>query len=317
MTFLKLVAILLLMVGCVHELPEENELYRSGGKTYKLEDLSTNLQYQAFQIEKKRYEDLLEVVSKQILEEDLQTNSELKQKIENADKNISEEDLKGFYKKNKSKIPYAYEVIKKQLKKMYVENKVQELKSTRLEELSKQKNIQLAIRPPVSPVFEISDKGYPVKGDGRVTVVEYADFTCPVCRSAFSKTKDFYERNQDRVRLVYKYFYREGSYQGKRLAKLGYCAHQNKKFWEYSKHVYTNQGKYSKLTTDAVAKEIGMKTDDLKECYRDKNTTKFVEDSMKEAKKLKVVATPSFYLNGMFVSSGDDLSSLERVIQNL
>ncbi len=316
MRIIKLLTILFL-VGCVHELPEENELYRSGGKTYKLEDLSSELQYEAFQIEKKRYEDLLEIVSKQIINDDLKSNKALKQKIENADKDISDLELKNYYQKNKAKIPYEFNTIKKQLEKMYVQSKIQKLKSNRLEELSSQKNIQLAIKPPLSPLFKIKEEGYPVKGDGRLTVVEYADFTCPICRSAFGEVEGFYARNKDKVRFVYKYFHRDNSYQGKRLAKLGFCAHQSNKFWEYSKHVYENQGKYSQLTTDVLAKKTGIKTEDLTTCYRDKKTEEFVKNSMKEAKKLNVIATPSFYLNGRFITSGDNLSLLEGLIKNL
>ena len=42
-----------------------------------------------------------------------------------------------------------------------------------------------------------------------------------------------------------------------------------------------------------------------------------MKDSVDEANKLHVTATPSFFVNGKFIASGDHLDTLEMVVNNL
>ncbi len=93
---------------------------------------------------------------------------------------------------------------------------------------------------------QIQMKDAPSLGDAKaaVTVVEYSDFECPVCRSLHDVLRGMLPNYAGKVRLVFKDFPLEQLHPWARTAAIaGRCAYQQdpNAFWKMYDFIYDNQ----------------------------------------------------------------------------
>lgn len=86
---------------------------------------------------------------------------------------------------------------------------------------------------PTPKTIEIGDS--PVKGDGKVTIVEFSDFECPYCIRHFTQTygklvSEYVEKGL--VKYVFKHFPLSFHPNAQKSAEAAECAKEQGKFWE-------------------------------------------------------------------------------------
>jgi protein-disulfide isomerase len=162
----------------------------------------------------------------------------------------------------------------------------------------------------------------PVTGNpnATVTIVEFADFECPVCRQLHEAIRGLLPK-YPQVRLVFKDFPLEQMHPWARTAALaGRCAYQQdpKAFWKVYDYLYDNQDLISASNAwdKAVdyAGQAGLKTDVFKSCMTSPEATAAVDASIANGKLMEVNSTPTLFVNGRRIV-GADSHQLEQVIQ--
>jgi len=165
-------------------------------------------------------------------------------------------------------------------------------------------------------------KAAPVTGadNATVTIVEFADFECPVCRQLHEAIRGLLPK-YPQARLVFKDFPLEQMHPWARTGALaGRCAYQQdpKAFWKMYDSLYDNQDVISAANAwdKAVdyAGQAGLKTDAFKSCITSPEATAAVDASIANGKLLDVNSTPTLFVNGRRVV-GADANQLEQVIQ--
>ena len=164
--------------------------------------------------------------------------------------------------------------------------------------------------------------GVPSSGpaDATVTMVEFSDFECPHCRDLFGILKTV-EPEFPQVRFVFKDFPLVEIHPWAMTAALGArCAYQSSPaaYWKVQDALFTNQDSISadnvwdQITAYATA--AGVSADSLHACMASPDTKKFIDDEIAEGKSLTVESTPTLFINGRPVISGDKqlLESLIR-----
>ena len=153
-----------------------------------------------------------------------------------------------------------------------------------------------------------------------VTIVEFADFECPVCRQLHEAIRGLLPK-YPQVRLVFKDFPLEQMHPWARTGALaGRCAYQQdpKAFWKMYDNLYDNQDLISAANAwdKAVdyAGQAGLKTDAFKGCMTSPEATAAVDASIANGKLLDVNSTPTLFVNGRRVV-GADARQLEQVLQ--
>jgi protein-disulfide isomerase len=153
-----------------------------------------------------------------------------------------------------------------------------------------------------------------------VTIVEFADFECPVCRQLHEALRSLLPK-YPQVRLVFKDFPLEQMHPWARTGALaGRCAYGQdpKAFWKMYDYLYDNQELISASNAwDKAldyARQAGLKTDDFKACLTSPEATAAVNASIANAKVMDVNSTPTLFVNGRRVV-GADARQLEQVIQ--
>lgn len=165
-------------------------------------------------------------------------------------------------------------------------------------------------------------KAAPVTGaaNAPVTIVEFADFECPVCQRLHEALKSLLPK-YPQVRFAFKDFPLEQMHPWARTGALaGRCAYQQdpKAFWKMYDYLYGNQDLISAANawdkSVDYAGQAGLKTDEFKACMTSPEATAAVDANIANGKLLEVTSTPTLFVNGRRVV-GADPNQLEQVIQ--
>jgi protein-disulfide isomerase len=168
----------------------------------------------------------------------------------------------------------------------------------------------------------IQMKDAPSLGDPRatVTLVEFSDFQCPVCRSLHDVLRGMLP-NYPQVRVVFKDFPIEVLHPWARTAALaGRCAYQQdpKAFWKVYDAIYDQQevisaeNAWSKMAD--FAGQSGLNPDAFKACMASPEAAAAVDASRANGQQLDVNSTPTVFVNGRRLV-GADPHALEQYIQ--
>jgi protein-disulfide isomerase len=155
-------------------------------------------------------------------------------------------------------------------------------------------------------------KDAPVWGDPKasITMVEFSDFECPVCRNLHDVLQGLLA-NYPQVRLVFKDFPLEKHPWARSAAVAGRCAYNQdpKAFWKLYDLIYDNQdiispeNSYSRMTD--YASQIGLNPDPFKSCLASPEAAAAVDASHANGMALQVSSTPTIFINGRRIVGAD------------
>jgi protein-disulfide isomerase len=162
----------------------------------------------------------------------------------------------------------------------------------------------------------------PSLGDPKapVTLVEYSDFECPVCRNLHDVLRGMLQNYAGKVRVVFKDFPIEQIHPWARTAAIaGRCAYQQdpKAFWKMYDFIYDNQevisaaNAWTKMAD--YAGQSGLDAGAFKSCMASPEAGAAVNASRANGQKLEVNSTPTVFVNGRRLV-GADAHLLEQYI---
>jgi len=308
--------------ACAHH---QDPLFRYDGKDYYTTDLPEAERQAVYKLDQEYYEARQEKIRALVLDlyvADLAKTRKVavadlrKRLLENPD-GPSEDEMRAFFDRQKGKLPYSYDLVKAEIKDWIVESLQEEKRLQLLAEVEKKKKVTVYMTPPTPPTFNIPVQGFPGKGvpTAPVTVVEYADFTCPECQKAVAHVQKVLKKYAGKVRYVYKYFPRTENAFAHAAAKAGYCAQQQDRFWQYHDYAFENQARAGWEPANVVAEKAGLDEKVFTACLDDKKTTAFIDESYSEGVKFGVHATPTFFVNGQLVVNGHNADALSKAIE--
>jgi protein-disulfide isomerase len=169
---------------------------------------------------------------------------------------------------------------------------------------------------------QIQMKDAPALGDPKaaVTLVEYSDFECPVCRSLHDVLRDLLPKYSGKVRVVFKDFPLDQLHPWARTAAIaGRCAFRQDPmaFWKMYDFIYDNQeiisasNAWTKMMD--YAGQSKLDTDTFKSCMASPEADAAVNASHANGQLLDVNSTPTVFVNGRRLV-GSDAHLLEQYI---
>src|SRR5919202_1125026 len=151
--------------------------------------------------------------------------------------------------------------------------------------------------------------------DLKVVLVEFSDFQCPYCAQAHKTIKEFMEKHQNEVTLVYKHFPLTPIHpEAMPSAKAAWAAGQQGKFWEFHDALFTQQDKLGEPLYVATAKALNL---DLKRFDQDRNSnaaSAAIQKDVHMAENLGVSGTPFLVMNGEPIPGAAQLADLEGLL---
>lgn len=156
-------------------------------------------------------------------------------------------------------------------------------------------------------------EGAPVLGNPNapITIVEYSDFECPVCRGLHDALRGLLPK-YPQVKVIFKDYPIEQIHPWARTAALaGRCAYQQdpRAFWKIYDLIYDNQdlisasNAYDKMID--YAGRAGLNADTFKTCLASSQAAAEVDASIANGTLLEVRSTPTLFINGRKLVGAD------------
>jgi protein-disulfide isomerase len=163
--------------------------------------------------------------------------------------------------------------------------------------------------------------------DAKVTIVEFADFQCPACRSMTGTLDALQKEYGDRVLFVFRNYPLDakcnssisGSFHENacNAATLARCAGQYGKFWQFYETAYANQKDMSPTTLKQWANDVGLTDEQITQCQASQDILAKIKDDVALGNKLGIDSTPTIYINGRKVLGGRSAAELRTQIDQL
>jgi protein-disulfide isomerase len=150
-----------------------------------------------------------------------------------------------------------------------------------------------------------------------VQIVEFADYECPYCQKVNDDLRRLREQFGDQVSLVYKDFPLPMHPLAAKAAAAARCAGVQGKFWEFHDALFqTKRIQVSDLKLQA--RTLKLDTARFDQCLDGDEQIAVVRKDAQEAKRLGLDGTPSFFINGHFMSGSIGYEKLRgTVLQEL
>lgn len=178
--------------------------------------------------------------------------------------------------------------------------------------------VEVYLKKPTLPVFPVNlgDAPYKGGGDAKVSIVEFSDFQCPFCSKGATVLTALEKKYGNKIKIGFKHFPLPFHAQAKIAAEASMCAHEQgvKNFWKIHDLMFADQTKLDKDNLIGLAKKIGLKEDEFKNCLETNKHLKRIEKDMAEGGALGVKSTPTFFINGKLINGAQPIEVFSEVI---
>jgi protein-disulfide isomerase len=200
----------------------------------------------------------------------------------------------------------------------------------KLDDLSKQLDVltaKVASVPAAAPkrrpepdpndVYAVPIAGAAVDGpaDALVTIVRAYDYACPYCEKSRATMDDIRARYPKEVRIVYRSFIVHPAV-ATLPAEAACAAQQEGHFVDYDKRLWDEsfaQRKFDQTEMETIAGEVGLDLDRFRADMSGACVSRIGVDQQEMA-AVGVGATPTFFINGRYLSGAQPLPSFTAVI---
>ncbi len=155
-----------------------------------------------------------------------------------------------------------------------------------------------------------------------VTLIEYSDFQCPACRSAYNTLNEVKDEFTNTVQIVYRHFPLRNIHSNAQLAgQAAEAAGQQGMFWEMHDELFDNQSDWSEAGEPlekfaTYAEELGLDADQFRTDIESDIVRNKVNDDYNSGVGANVKGTPSFFLNGEKVDTPRDADAFRTLLQD-
>jgi protein-disulfide isomerase len=149
-----------------------------------------------------------------------------------------------------------------------------------------------------------------------VTLVGYADFTCPDCAQTYQIVKKIQAKMGVRLRYVFRSFPQAppGEHCGE-AAEAAECASSQGKFWEMHDRLFENQGASNEFQLSRYATDLGLDLGQfLRELKGHVHSTK-IHAGRKGGVRSGVAGAPAFFINSVRHESSFGTATLLAAVQ--
>ncbi len=150
--------------------------------------------------------------------------------------------------------------------------------------------------------------------NGRLTLVEYADFECPYCGMAFPYVKRAAERFKNDLAEIFRPFPLTQIHpHALHAAQAAEAAGLQGKFWEMHDLLFEHQRQLEDSDLLDYARNTGLDVDRFERDFPSPAVIDAIQRSLRQGADQGVEGTPTFFLNGEQLSIGR-FADIEEII---
>ena len=215
-------------------------------------------------------------------------------------KPVTEEEARKLYEDNKSRVQGTYEQLRPQVIQ-YLQNQAQDKATEEFAlQLRKAASLQIFLKMPDPPVFDIAIDDRPWKGGANapVTVVEFTDYECPSCGATQPVLEEVAKEFGDKVKLVVRNFPLDQHAHAFKAAEATEAAREQGKYWEYAALLFANQKALEVGKLKEYASRLGLDRTRFDAALDSGSFAGKVKRDLADGNKIGIDSTPTVFING-------------------
>jgi len=242
----------------------------------------------------------------------------VRQEIIEKGSNIADNDVSAFYEQNKTQMGLPDELddnLRVQIRTYLGQERIAAARQQLLTDLRSKSSITISLEPPRVDLAIAPTEPSKGPADAPVTIVEYSDFQCPYCARVGPTLERIAETYPDQVRIVFRDFPLPMHPQAQSAAEAAKCAQEQGQFWPYHDKLFASQKDLSVQSYKKYAEQLGLDTARFAACVDEGRYRQDVLIAQQGGQQFGVSGTPSFFVNGRFLSGAIPFERFQAVIE--
>jgi protein-disulfide isomerase len=270
--------------------------------------------YQYYQAQSKALDDLIDqkLLEQKAKSENLTVDQLIDRDIKSQVKDPTEDQMRVYYEGVETDQPY--EAVRDKILAKIRELRMEKARAAYIKDLKLNTTVVVELAPPRADL-EVAEAAKAASSGGpRVMLVEFADYECPYCQKVAADVKKLKDDFGDKIAFTYKDFPLPMHSRAEKAAEAARCASNQNKFWEFHDELFHSK----ELDVDqlkAQARALNLDTALFDKCLDSGEEARAVETDRKEGERLGINGTPSFFINGHYLSGALDYASLRKVVE--
>jgi protein-disulfide isomerase len=269
--------------------------------------------YQYYQAETKALNELIDnkLLEQKAKAENLTLEQLVDRDIKSQVKDPTEDQMRVYYEGLETDQPYA--AVRGKILEKIRELRTAKARSAYVNALRAQTTVYVTLAPPRA---DVDTQNAQTLGPEKaaVTVIEFADYECPYCQKVAADVKKLQADLSDKVAFTYKDFPLPMHARAEKAAEATRCASKQGKFWELHDELFRSK----ELDTDELkvqARALKLDSAEFDKCLDSGEQAAAVERDREEGIRLGLSGTPSFFINGHFLSGALDYAALRQIVE--
>ena len=275
---------------------------------------------QVFAVKRRALQETLysKLVANEAKKKGISPDDLVKSEVDSKVANPTDEDVTAYYQAHQSQLNQPFDDIKDKLRQGLKDQEILQARQLYAQGLMQQAvndgELVVMLFP---PKVEVSADPARLRGDSKapVTIVEFSDFSCPYCRKVESTLTEVLAKYPGKVKLGYRDFpLRQIHPQAQLAAEASRCAVEQGKYWEYHDVLFANPEKQQRDDLIGYARTLKMDDKQFDTCLSSGRFKPQIDQDIQLGTRLGVVATPGFFVNGIFLNGAQPAAAFEQVI---
>jgi protein-disulfide isomerase len=226
----------------------------------------------------------------------------------------TELDIAAWYKANPQRVQNApIDQVREPIRNLLSQERTEDARRRYIDSLKAKATIAVALD---APRVKVEAAGRPTRGPASapIEIIEFSDFQCPFCLSAFPTVNKVLQTYGDKVRFTYRHYPLPNHPNARPAAEASACAAEQQKFWEYHDRLFQNPTKLAPEELKQHAADLGLNTAAFTACVDGRTFQKDVDTDVAAGNAVGVNGTPAFFINGRPLSGAQPFDVFKRVI---
>jgi protein-disulfide isomerase len=147
-----------------------------------------------------------------------------------------------------------------------------------------------------------------------IDMIEFSDFQCPYCESAFPTVNQVLSTYGDRIHFTYRHYPLAIHPRARPAAEASQCAAEQGKFWQFHDKLFGDQSKLADEDFKQHAAQLGLDTAQFNACVDSHKYSAEIDNDIHAGDEAGVSGTPAFYINGRMLSGAQPFEAFKRII---
>lgn len=150
--------------------------------------------------------------------------------------------------------------------------------------------------------------------NAKYQLVVFTDFECPYCKKGDDTVQALKAKYGNELLIIQKNYPLAFHKNAIPAAKAALAAHQQGKFFEYSKLLFQNQKDLGSELYNKTAKDLKLDLNKFNKDLESDKVNKLLAADLEAANKAGVNSTPNFVLNGVVIAGAYPIEYFDKVI---